>query len=65
MEVLGACGGPQGVRPDPDKISAILDWPILTTIRQVLSFLGLADYYRQLMASFGKVAHPLHQAPNS
>lgn len=35
-----------GVRPDPEKISAVQSWPLPATVRQVRSFLGFMGYYR-------------------
>lgn len=59
MKFLGHVVDQNGVRADPDKISAVLDWPIPTTIRQVRAFLGLAGYYRWFVSGFAKVACPL------
>jgi len=28
------------------KMKAILDWPVSKSVKDVLMFLGLADYYR-------------------
>ncbi|XP_074532106.1 uncharacterized protein LOC141795198 [Halichoeres trimaculatus] len=61
VKFLGHVVDPDGVRPDPDKISAVLDWPIPSTIRQVQAFLGLAGYYRRFVSGFAKVARPLNQ----
>ena len=32
------------VGPDPGKIEAIKQWPILTNVKQLRGFLGLTDY---------------------
>ncbi|XP_049897830.1 uncharacterized protein LOC126388653 [Epinephelus moara] len=61
VKFLGHVVDQNGVRPDPDKISAVLDWPIPNTIRQVRAFLGLAGYYRRFVSGFAKVARPLNQ----
>ena len=45
--------------PDPDKISAVVDWPPPSTIKEVRAFLGLAGYYRRFIAGFAKLAFPL------
>ena len=37
----------QGLRMDPGKVKAILDWPDLTSVADVLSFLGLVNYYHK------------------
>ena len=35
-------------------------WEQLTTVTEVLSFLGLAGYYRGFIEGFSKIAGPLH-----
>uniref|UniRef100_A0A669D8G6 ribonuclease H n=1 Tax=Oreochromis niloticus TaxID=8128 RepID=A0A669D8G6_ORENI len=59
VKFLGHVVDKCGVRPDPDKISAVMDWPVPDTIRQVRSFLGLAGYYRRFVSGFAKIARPL------
>lgn len=50
-----------GIRMDPMKIQAILDWQAPTTVRGVLGFLGFANFYRQFIKDFSKVTAPLTQ----
>ncbi|XP_029920671.1 uncharacterized protein LOC115368614 [Myripristis murdjan] len=61
VKFLGHVVDQKGVKPDPDKISAVLDCPIPTTIKQVRAFLGLAGYYRRFVSGFAKIARPLNQ----
>ena len=41
-----------GIKPDPKKISAIKDWPTPTSVLNVRSFLGLANYFRRYINHF-------------
>lgn len=56
---LGHVITPQGVRPNPDKISAIQKFPIPTTQKEIKSFLGLLGYYRRFIKDFAKITKPL------
>jgi hypothetical protein len=47
------------VAPKPQKIRAVKDWPIPTTIKEVQAFLGLANYYRRFVYRFSHITHPL------
>ena len=48
-----------GVSVADVKVSAVCDWPIPKTVRDVQGFLGLANFYRQFIRSFAKIAQPL------
>ncbi|CAG2217557.1 unnamed protein product [Mytilus edulis] len=51
----------EGIHTDPDKISAVQDFEIPTTVKKLKSFLGLAGYYRRFTQGFSKIAGPLHK----
>lgn len=59
---LGHVISEKGIRPDPDKVKAILNWHedrIKKDITQVRSFLGICNYYRRFVRNFAQKAHPL------
>lgn len=48
-----------GVRPDPDKIKSITDFPHPKNPKNIKQFLGLTGYYRRFIPNFSKIAKPL------
>jgi hypothetical protein len=42
---LGHVVSPKGITVDPSKVKVVLDWKPPTSVSEVRSFLGLADYY--------------------
>ncbi|GFS98528.1 retrovirus-related Pol polyprotein from transposon opus [Trichonephila clavipes] len=51
----------EGVRADPDKISAVKGWSCPTDVHQLQFFLGLCTYYRKFGKNFSSIARPLHK----
>ena len=41
------------------KVSAVRDWPIPKTVRDVQGFLGLDNFYQRFIRSFAKISEPL------
>jgi len=53
--------GPDGVKIEKEKVQEVINWPVLRSMKNVQKFLGLANYYRQFVKDFTRVAKPLHE----
>ena len=51
--------GVDGIRIDPDKIQAIVEWATPMHLKQVQAFLGFINFYRRFIRGFSKLAKPL------
>lgn len=59
VKYLGHIISNAGVAIDPEKISTMVDWPKLQTVKALRGFFGLASYYQNFIKDFGKIASPL------
>ncbi|KAF1332095.1 reverse transcriptase, partial [Globisporangium splendens] len=59
IPVLGCFVGKNGVRPDPEKIKAINDWPVPTSRKDLRKFLGLATYHHKYSQNYAGIIRPL------
>jgi len=60
VNFLGVVMGQGKIEMEEDKMAGVLNWPVPKTVRDVGKFLGLANYYRQFVKDFAKLARPLN-----
>ena len=56
---LGYIVSADGVSADPQKIAALMDWPLPTSTTEVRSFLGFCNFYRKMVRNYSTIAAPL------
>ena len=61
IKYLGHNIGRKGIAPFEEKVQAVKEFPTPTTMTQVKSFLGMANYYRKFIKDFSRLARPLNE----
>ncbi len=56
---LGYIVSVEGMRMDPDRVQAVVDWPTPDSRKALQRFLGFANFYRRFIRSFSQLAAPL------
>ena len=56
---LGFVVGKGKIAPDLDKVKAIENFPVCTSKKSVLAFLGVTGYYRRHIENYSQRAFPL------
>jgi hypothetical protein len=59
IKFLGHTISQAGIAIDPDNVQEVMNWKPPTIVRQILSFLGLAGYYRRFNPDFSRIAKPI------
>ena len=49
------------VRMEKEKVQGVIEWPVPKSVKNMQKFLGLANYYRQFVKDFAKIARLLHE----
>ena len=59
MRCIRTCDWRRKVKPDPQKLNAVRDYPTPTSKKEVRTFLGHAGYYCHFVPHFSTIAEPL------
>ena len=59
VDYLGMKVSQHGIAMDPDKVKAIMDWPVCKTVKEIRQFLGFCGFYRQYIPNFSALSKPL------
>ncbi|HVH95668.1 MAG TPA: reverse transcriptase family protein, partial [Bacillus sp. (in: firmicutes)] len=59
VQFLGHIVGIEGIKPDPDKVIKIQEYPEPRTTKELRRFIGMVAYYRKFIKEFSRTAKPL------
>lgn len=59
IHYLGHIISGEGILVVPEKVKAVMEWPILKNAHEVWSFMGLTGYYQRFVEGFSKIAKPI------
>ncbi|CAI7912463.1 unnamed protein product [Closterium sp. NIES-53] len=59
VQFLGHMVSAEGVHMDPRKIKAVKKWKVPENMKELLHFLGFANYYNRFVPQYAKIAAPL------
>lgn len=60
LSFLGHRIDANGISMEPEKVAMILEWPFPRNAKDVLSFVGLANFYRTFIPHFASICRPLY-----
>jgi hypothetical protein len=60
IPVLGVLISKNGIRMDPIKVAAIIEWPVPKNKKDVQQFLGFCNFYRRFIQGYSEAAKPLN-----
>ncbi|KAG2957244.1 hypothetical protein PC119_g27393 [Phytophthora cactorum] len=61
IPILGCLVGKNDVRPDPEKVRVISEWPTLPNVKELRQFLELATYLCKYVENYAGKIRPLSQ----
>jgi len=59
IQYLGHIVSNNGVQPDLEKLDAVRNWPVPTSLKSLRGFLGLTRFYHRFVLGYASIAHPL------
>ena len=59
LKYLGHVVSKEGIRPDPDKLNTVREYPVPNKLKAVRTFLDLSSYYRRFIKDYATIAEPL------
>ena len=60
VEYLDHVVTPEGISPNPNKVRVVQEFPTPTNLKELRSFIVLANYYRHFVRGFSHIANPFN-----
>lgn len=60
LKFIGVIFSENEMKPDPERIEAILQWKRSKNLRQLRGFIGYVNYIREFLPHISKIARPLY-----
>ena len=64
IQYLGHLVSKDGIFVDPDKVKAIMEWPVPKNVSDIRSFMGITGYYRKFREDFSKISYHINSLQN-
>jgi hypothetical protein len=64
VELLGYIISQDGIKMSQEKVKTVLNWKYPTSLNEVQSFWGFANFYRRFIRDYSRVARPLTELTN-
>ena len=61
VKYLGRVVDAEGMKPDPEAVEPVISWRPPRNLKEMQSFLGFANYFRDFIQDFSAKAYPLKQ----
>ena len=61
IPILGVMVGRGQVQMENDKVKAVKEWKTPTKMKEVESFLGFVNFYRQFIKDLSHISKPLNE----
>ncbi|XP_040197563.1 uncharacterized mitochondrial protein AtMg00860-like [Rana temporaria] len=61
IQFLGLVISTEGFKMDPQKVTAVLDWPAPSDKKGVQRFVGFANFYKRFIKGFSAIISPITQ----
>ena len=61
IPILGVIVGKGQIQMEIDKVKMVKEWKTPTKLKEVKSFLGFTNFYRQFIKNFSHTAKPLNK----